>query len=325
VRGDPTTDPHGHEHFGPTDAGLIATREGTRATWMSLVALLVTAAIQLVVAMISGSVALLADTIHNVTDALTAIPLLIAFRLARKPPNRRYPYGYHRAEDVAGLVIVAFIFASAILAGVEAIQRLIHPRGVTSPGWVIVAGVVGVIGNEAVAAYRVRVGRRIGSAALVADGLHARTDGLASLGVVVSTIAVVMGFERADALVGLAITIAILVTLWRAARTVLHRALDGTDETTLTLIEAVAGSVAGVEHVTEAKARWSGHRLLAELNVAVEPTLTVDQGHTIADEVHRALLHEVPRLAEVMVHVDPHGHPPHGSPHGPSHGPSNGR
>jgi cation diffusion facilitator family transporter len=312
VRANGTTDAHGHEHFGPTDAALLATRDGTRATWISLGALLLTGCIQFVVAMLSGSVALLADTIHNVTDALTAIPLLIAFRLARKAPNRRYPYGYHRAEDVAGLVIVAFILASAVLAGIEAIQRLIHPRPVTSPGWVIVAGIVGVAGNETVAAYRVRVGRRIGSAALVADGLHARTDGLASLGVVVATIAVVLGFERADAIVGLAITIAILVTLWRAARTVLHRALDGTDETTLALIEAVAGAVDGVEHVTEAKARWSGHRLLAELNVAVEPTLTVDQGHTIADDVHRALLHEVPRLAEVMVHVDPHEHEPHG-------------
>jgi cation diffusion facilitator family transporter len=311
VPDDPPIDTHDHEHFGPADAAVVATREGTRATWISLAVLVVTAGIQFVVAMASGSVALLADTIHNVTDALTAIPLLIAFRLARKPPNRRYPYGYHRAEDIAGLVIVAFILASAVLAGIQAVQRLIHPQDVRSPGWVLAAGVVGLIGNEAVAEYRMRVGRRIGSAALVADGLHARTDGLASLGVVVATIGVVLGFERADALVGLAITIAILLTLWRAARTVLHRALDGTDETTLALIEAVAGAVPGVEHVTEAKARWSGHRLLAELNVAVEPTLTVDRGHAIADDVHRSLLHEVPRLAEVMVHVDPHGHEPH--------------
>ncbi len=301
-----------HEHFGPADAALLATRAGTRATWISLGGLALTAAIQLVVAMLSGSVALLADTIHNLTDALTAIPLLIAFRLARKPPSRRYPYGYHRAEDVAGLVIVALIFGSAVVAAIEAVQRLIHPQTVTSTGLVLVAGFVGFIGNEAVAAYRIRVGRRIGSAALVADGLHARTDGLASLGVVVATIAVMLGFERADAIVGLAITIAILITLWRAARSVLHRALDGTDETTLALIEAVAGAVGGVEHVTEARARWSGHRLLAELNVAVRPTLTVQEGHAIADDVHHALLHEVPRLADVMVHVDPHDHDPHG-------------
>src|SRR5213080_596740 len=226
-----------HEHFGPADAALMATRAGTRATWMSLGGLAVTAGIQLVVAMLSGSVALLADTIHNLTDALTAIPLLIAFRLARKPPSRRYPYGYHRAEDVAGLVIVAFILASAVVTGIEAIQRLVHPQDVKAPGWVLAAGIVGVIGNEAVAAYRIRVGKRIGSAALVADGLHARTDGLASLGVVVATVGVLLGFERADAIVGLLITIAILVTCWRASRTVLHRALDGTDETTLALIE----------------------------------------------------------------------------------------
>ena len=301
-----------HEHFGPADAALLATRAGTRATWISLGGLALTAAIQLVVAMLSGSVALLADTIHNLTDALTAIPLLIAFRLARKPPSRRYPYGYHRAEDVAGLVIVALIFGSAVVAAIEAVQRLIHPQSVTSTGLVLVAGSVGFIGNEAVAAYRIRVGRRIGSAALVADGLHARTDGLASLGVIVATIGVMLGFERADATVGLAITIAILITLWRAARAVLHRALDGTDETTLALIEAVAGAVGGVEHVTEARARWSGHRLLAALNVAVAPTLTVQEGHAIADDVHHALLHEVPRLADVMVHVDPHDHDPHG-------------
>jgi cation diffusion facilitator family transporter len=313
VPADRATGEHGHEHFGPGDAAVLATRQGTRATWISLGVLGLTAGVQFVVAMVSGSVALLADTIHNVTDALTAIPLLIAFRLARKPPNRRYPYGYHRAEDVAGLVIVAFILVSAIVAGIEAIQRLIHPQGMSRPGWVIAAGVVGIVGNEAVAAYRIRVGRRIGSAALVADGLHARTDGLASLGVVVATIGVVLGFDRADALVGLAITIAILLTLWRAARTVLHRALDGTDETTLALIEAVAGVVDGVQHVTDAKARWSGHRLLAELNVAVEPTLTVDRGHAIAEDVHHALLNEVPRLAEVMVHVDPHDHARHGA------------
>src|SRR5207237_732069 len=165
-------------------------------------------------------------------------------RLARKPPSRRYPYGYHRAEDVAGLAIVAFILVSAVVAGIEAIQRLIHPQGITPPGLVLAAGFVGFAGNEAVAAYRIRVGRRIGSAALVADGLHARVD--------------------------------------------------------------------GVEHVADARARWSGHRLLAELNVAVLPTLTVHEGHAIADDVHHALLDEVPRLADVMVHVDPHDHDPHG-------------
>src|SRR4029077_10522812 len=182
-----------HEHFGPADAALLATRAGTRATWISLGGLALTAAIQLVVAMLSGSVALLADSIHNLTDALTAIPLLVAFRLARKPPSRRYPYGYHRAEDVAALAIVMLIGVSAIFAGIEAIRRLVRPQDLEAIGWVLAAGVVGFAGNEAVARYRVRVGRRIGSAALVADGLHARTDGLASLGVIVAAIGAMLG------------------------------------------------------------------------------------------------------------------------------------
>ena len=304
---------HAHEHLGPADPATLATRDGVRATWISLGALAITAILQLVVVIISGSVALLADTIHNVTDALTAIPLLIAFRLGRRPPNRRYPYGYHRAEDIAGLVIVALILLSAVLAGVEAARRLVHPEPLAAAGWVLVAGIVGFLGNEAVAAYRIRVGRKIGSAALVADGLHARADGITSLGVVVSALGAIAGFERTDAIVGLAITAAIVFTLVRAARAVLHRALDGTDESTIALIETVAASVPAVEHVTEARARWTGHRLLAELNITVAPTISVHDGHEIADGVRDALLHDVPRLADATVHVDPHGHDSHGA------------
>jgi cation diffusion facilitator family transporter len=309
VSGDAAPDHHRtHQHVGPADAAALATRAGTRATWISLGALAVTAAVQLAIVASSGSVSLLADTIHNATDALTAIPLLIAFRLARRPPTRRYPYGYHRAEDVAGLIIVALIGLSAVAAAVEALQRLVHPQALDAAGWVLAAGGLGFLANEAVAEYRVRVGRRIGSAALVADGLHARIDGLASLGVVIATLGVLAGFERADAIVALGITVAIVITMWHAARAVLHRALDGTDESTLALIEAVAGAVPGVEHVEDTRARWSGHRLLADLTVVVEPTLTVHEGHTIAEDAREVLLHEVPRLADVTVHVDPHDH-----------------
>lgn len=298
----------GHHHFGPADAATHAARAGTRATWISLGGLAITAAAELAIVAASGSVSLLADTIHNATDALTAIPLLIAFRLARRPPTRRYPYGYHRAEDIAGLTIVGLIGLSAVAAAAESVRRLVHPEPIHAVGWVLAAGAFGFVGNEAVAAYRVRVGRRIGSAALVADGLHARVDGVTSLGVVIATLGVMAGVMRADAVVALAITVAISITMWRAARAVLHRALDGTDETTLALIEAVAGAVAGVEHVEDTRARWSGHRLLADLTVVVEPTLTVHEGHEIAEDARAALLHEVPRLADVTVHVDPHDH-----------------
>jgi cation diffusion facilitator family transporter len=301
-----------HEHFGPADLSALATRQGVRATWISLGALGLTALAQLVIVVMSDSVALLADTIHNFTDALTAIPLLIAFRLARRPPSRRYPYGYHRAEDVAAVLIVLLILASALFAASEAIGRLAHPQTITNLGLVLTAGIVGFAGNEGVAMYRVRVGRRIGSAAMVADGLHARTDGITSLGVVASALGVWAGFPRSDAIVGLAITGAIVWTLVQAVRAVLHRVLDGTDEPTLSLIETVAASVSGVEHVTEAKARWTGHQLRAELNIVVEPSLSVADGHEIADRVRDSLMHDVPRLAAASVHVDPHEHESHG-------------
>lgn len=314
VRGDPPDGgrhEHPHEHFGPADATLISTSQGVRATWISLIGLALTAVVQLVVVVLSGSVALLADTVHNFTDALTAVPLLVAFRLGRRPPTRRYTYGFHRAEDLAGIAIVVMILASAVVAGIEAIRHLLHPRELDHVGLVLAAGVIGFAGNEAVAAYRIRVGRRIGSTALVADGMHARTDGLTSLGVVLSAIGVMAGIDRADAVVGLAITGAIGLTLVQAARAVLHRVLDGTDEPTIGLIEEVAAAVPGVEHVTAARARWTGHRLCAELSIDVEPSMSVEAGHNIAESVRHALLYDVPRLREAIVHVDPHEHDSH--------------
>ena len=302
-----------HQPFGPADIASLATRQGVRATWVSLGGLALTAVLQLAIVVVTGSVALLADTIHNFTDCLTAIPLLIAFRLGKRPPSRRYPYGYHRAEDLAGVFIVGMILASSVIAALEAIQRLVHPRSLTHPGLVLAAGVIGAIGNEAVSLYRIRVGRRIGSAALVADGLHARTDGLTSLAVVGSAIGAFAGVQRADAVLGLLITLVILSTLVQAARSVLHRILDGTDEATIALIETVAAAVVGVEHVTEARARWTGHQLRAELSIDVEPSMSVEAGHDIAEGVRAALLGGVPRLSEANVHVDPHEHGPHAS------------
>jgi cation diffusion facilitator family transporter len=289
----------------------MATSQGVRVTWITLGLLALTAGAQLAVVVVSGSVSLIADTIHNFTDALTAIPLLIAFRLARRPPTRRYTYGYHRAEDVAGVIIVLLIAASAVVAAIEAARHLVHPQPLTHVPWVLAAGVAGFLGNEVVSVYRIRVGKRIGSAALVADGLHARTDGFTSLGVVASAVAALAGFDRADPAIGLAITAVILFTLWSAARSVLHRMLDGTDEQTVTLIEAVASAIPGVEHVGDARARWTGHQLRAELSIDVDPSVSVEAGHAIAESVRRSLLHDVPRLAEAAVHVDPHEHDSH--------------
>ena len=302
---------HPHERSDTANAALLATATGVRTTWVSLGLLGLTAVAQMVIVLLTGSVALLADTIHNFTDALTAVPLLIAFRLSRRPANRRYTYGYHRAEDVAGLAIVLLIAGSAVFAAVQAIDRLRHPTSLRHVGVVLAAGLIGFAGNEAVAVYRIRVGRRIGSAALVADGLHARTDGFTSLGVVAGALGVLAGFARADALVGLLIALAIVYTLVEAGKAVFHRILDGTDEATIRLIETAAAAVPGVEHVTETRARWIGHRLRAELAIDVAPDITVESGHDITERVRAALLRQVPRLGEVSVHVDPHEHGPH--------------
>ena len=172
---------------------------------------------------VSGSVALLADTVHNFSDALTAVPLWIAFVLSRRAASRRYTYGYGRVEDLAGLFVVAMIALSAVIAGWEAIDRLINPPPVEHLGWVAVAGVIGFAGNELVALYRIRVGNRIGSAALVADGLHARTDGLTSLAVVIRRGRGRPGLPAADPIIGLVITVAILGVLRTAARDVFRR------------------------------------------------------------------------------------------------------
>jgi len=310
-RHDDSAHDHPHEHFGGGDEASRGTAEGVRATWVSLGGLSLTAGLQVVVVVVSGSVALLADTIHNFTDALTAVPLLIAFRLGRRPPNRRYSYGYDRAEDLAGVVIVLLIAASAIFAALEAVDRLTAPRAIEHVAWVLAAGVTGFAGNEAVAIYRIRVGRRIGSAALVADGYHARTDGLTSLGVVASALGAIAGIDELDAIAGLVITLVIGWTLIEAGRSVLHRILDGTDEQTIVLIEEMAAGASGVEHVSDTRARWTGHRLLAELNIDVDPDISVEAGHVIAERVRAALLQGVPRLSEASVHVDPHEHDTH--------------
>jgi cation diffusion facilitator family transporter len=305
-------DDHGKGHaHGGMDVALAGSERGIRAVRVSLVALAFTAGIQAFIVVLSGSVALLADTVHNVTDALTAIPLWIAFVVGRRTPTKRYSYGYERAEDLAGVFIVIVIAASAVFAAWEAINRLMDPRELAYLPWVMAAAIVGFAGNELVAIYRIRVGKRIGSAALVADGHHARTDGLTSLGVLAGAIGVALGFERADPIAGLVITAAILIVLWHATKTVFRRILDGTDETTVPLVESVASSVEGVEHVTSAKARWTGHALNAELEIQVRPELTVQDAHLIAEEVEHELLHAIPRLRGATVHIDPHGHGSH--------------
>src|SRR5262252_3028304 len=218
--------PHSHDAADKVDAAMEDSAEGIRVLWISLAVLGGTTVLQAVVVAVSGSVALLGDTLHNAADALTAVPLGIAFVVGRRPPTRRYTYGYGRAEDLAGVVIVLVIAASSALGAYEAITRLAHPRPVTNLIAVAVAALIGFIGNELVARYRIRVGRKIGSAALVADGLHARTDGFTSLAVLLGVGGVAIGWDWADPVVGLLITVVILAVLRQAAREIYRRLMD---------------------------------------------------------------------------------------------------
>jgi cation diffusion facilitator family transporter len=302
--------PHDHgAHSG--ERVLESTSDGIRAVSVSLAVLAATAAVELVVALFSHSVALLADTIHNFADALTAVPLAVAFKMGRRAPTRRYTYGFGRAEDLAGVAIVAMIAGSTALAAYEAVNRLMHPHPISGAGWVMAAGGVGFVGNELVALYRVRVGRRIGSAALVADGLHARSDGFTSLAVVIGAVAVVAGAARADPIVGLVITAAIAVVLLGAIRTIYRRLMDSVDPALVDQVESVLGDVPGVDGVDDIRIRWVGHELRAEIQISSDPTLSLVGAHSIAEEAHHRLLHEVPRLAEAVIHTSPTGSPRH--------------
>lgn len=299
---------HPHSHGGPSaDRALETTAEGMRVVFVSLGGLAVTAAIELLVSVLSGSVALLADTVHNFADALTAVPLALAFRMGRRVPTRRYTYGFGRAEDLAGISIVGFMAASTAVAGYEAIHRLMHPASLHGTAWVAVAGVIGFAGNEAVAVYRIRVGRHIGSAALEADGKHARTDGLTSLAVVLGAVAVAAGASNADPAVALAITAVITVVLLGTVRQVYRRLMDSVDPELVDEVETVLLGSAGIEAVDSVRIRWVGHDLRAEIEVVSDSRLNLVEAHAIATEAHHRLLHEVPRLAEAVIHTNPGG------------------
>ena len=301
--------PHSHDSADQVDSALEASRDGMRALWISLVGLGVTAVLQALIVVISGSVALLGDTLHNVADALTAVPLGIAFLLGRRAATRAYTYGFGRAEDLAGIVIVMVIAASSVTAAWFAAERLVNPQQMTHLPWVMAAGVVGFTGNEIVARYRITVGRRIGSAALVADGLHARTDGFTSLAVVLAAAGAWVGWTWADPVVGLGITVAIAVVLKDAAREVYRRLMDRVEPELVDRAEDTLRAIPGVHDVSALRLRWIGHRLHAEAALVVDARLSLLAAHEIAADAEHQLTHRVPRLAGVTVHVDPDSHP----------------
>ena len=297
--------PHSHDPADSVDDALESSAQGIRAVKIGLIALAVTAVFQLVIVGLSGSVALAADTIHNFSDALTAIPLWIAFALGRRAATKRYTYGLGRAEDLAGLFVLLMIALSAIIAGYEAVRRLLRPITIDHLGWVAAAGIIGFLGNELVALYRIRVGRRIGSAALVADGLHARTDGFTSLAVVFGAVGVWLGFPLADPIIGLLITAAILIVLRTAARDVFARLLDGVDPDLVDSAEQALAAEPGVLGVRQVRMRWIGHRLHADAELDIDPAISLSEAHRLAHNAEHTLTHAVPKLSSALIHAYP--------------------
>ena len=291
-----------------SDPAFSGTEEGIRTVWLALAALGITSLIQIIIVTTSGSVALLADTVHNIGDALNSIPLLVAFYLARRAATRRYTYCFARAEDVAGVIIVLSIVFSAGLIFYESIGKLFNPQPLTNLGWIVAAAVIGFVGNETVAWLQIRTGKRIGSAALVADGQHARTDGYTSLAVLVAALGSWLGFPIADPIIGLIIGVVILFIARDATVTIWYRLMDAVDPELVAQIEGVAVAAPDVQAVPQVRVRWMGHTLHAELRITVDEDLPTRQSHQIAEQVRHDLFHALPRLSGVTVHTEPCGH-----------------
>lgn len=298
---------HSHESSDSVDDALKSSRRGIRAIKVSLLALGVTTLIQVAIYVVSGSVALLADTLHNFVDAINGIPLWIALAFAGRAATRRYTYGYGRAEDLAGLLIVVLIAVSAVLAGYETIQKFLDPEPMSNVAWVAGAAVIGFVGNELVARYEMRVGREIGSAALVADGQHARVDGFTSLAVLGAAVGVWLGYPIVDPIFGLLITVAILGIVWSSARSMWRRMMDGVEPEMVDSIEEAASQIPQVESVESVRARWVGHRVYSEIEIGVAEHTSAAEVASIKERLSAEVKRVVPKLDRLVVETVPHG------------------
>jgi cation diffusion facilitator family transporter len=268
-------------------------REANRAIAVSAIGLAVTGIIELLLAVLTGSVGLLGDAIHNLSDVSTSAVVFVGFRLSRKGPTERYPYGLDRAEDLAGIGIAVVIWASAAFAGYESIRKLVDHGPTSHVALGITGAALGIVGNQVVARYKLIVGRRINSATLIADARHSWLDALSSAGALAGLIAVWLGFPLGDPIAGMAVTLFICHVGYEVTKDVVHRLADGVDPAIITSAETAAGSVDGVIHA-HARARWTGRTLRVEIEGWVDPGLTVSSADALGQQVARAVASELP-------------------------------
>ena len=297
---------HDHSHSDLAgDRAFLDNRLAVRTVWIALVALGLTTALQVVIYIASGSVALLADTVHNLGDALNSIPLLFAFYIARRAANRRFTYGYGRLEDIAGVFIVISIGFSAAYILFESVQRLFNPRALDNLEWIALASIVGFVGNELVALMQIRVGRRIGSDAMIADGQHARIDGLTSLAVLIAVLGTLIGLPILDPIVGIVIAFAIVGITWNAIKAVWYRLMDAVDPHLAEHVEAHLRALDGVDEVVGLRLRWVGHRMYGVAHLRIAADLTLAESAELARAAQAEARQVIPQLEELTVQVEP--------------------
>ncbi len=295
---------HDHSHHDlAADRAFLDNRLAVRTVWIALIALGATTALQIVIYLASNSVALLADTVHNLGDALNSIPLLFAFYIARRAANKRYTYGYGRLEDIAGVFIVISIGFSAAYILYESIQRLLNPLPLENLEWIALASLVGFVGNELVAVMQIRVGRRIGSDAMIADGQHALIDGLTSLAVLIAVIGTLIGLPILDPIIGVVIALAIVGITWNAIKAIWYRMMDAVDPHLVEHVEAHVLELDGVLAIETLRLRWVGHRMYGVMKVALPAETTLEASGEIVRAIQREASQVVPQLEELTVQL----------------------
>jgi cation diffusion facilitator family transporter len=279
-------------------------QKAMRAIVVSSLGLLVTSGLELLAVFFSGSVALLSDALHNLGDVFTTVGVYVGFRFSRRRPTAKFPYGYGRAEDVAGLVVVAAIWASAGLAAVESYDKLVSARGTSHLGVGMIAAVIGVVGNQWVARYKLKVGREIKSAPLIVDARHSWLDAVSSAGALLGLVGVAGGFRQADPIAGFAISLFIVRIGLEATRDVVVRLMDAQDEELADAARAAAREVVGPGGVGDVRVRWLGRQVEVRLVVRLPGNLALaDVGRTTRT-LTATVQHRVPDVREVFVTID---------------------
>jgi cation diffusion facilitator family transporter len=280
----------------------IDRRAANRAMAVSAAGLAVTALLELGLAVVTGSVALLGDALHNLSDVSTSAVVFAGFWVSRRPATTRYPYGYERAEDLAGLGVAMVIWASAVFAGYESVHKLLDAAPTNHPGLGMVGAAFGVVGNQLVARYKLTVGRRIRSATLVADAKHSWLDAISSVGALGGLVLVALGYRWGDPVAGFAVTLFICHVGVEVTRELLHHLMDGVDPDDLDAARTAAVRVDGVR-AADVRGRWMGRTLLLEVETRLDDGLNLADADLINTRVEEGVRAAVPAVGHVHSHA----------------------